>query len=59
MKRNKHALRAGRKNSTYPKKKAFLVRENRRRRERARELGLSSYDHAWGLDYPIDKIPWK
>ncbi len=58
MKRNKQANRAGRKNSTYPKKRAFLVRENQRRRQFAAETG-SEYVPVYGHSYPLDKKPWK
>lgn len=58
MKQNKRALRNGRKNSTYPKKKAFLDRENARRRASAETLGIS-YEHVMGFDYPTGNKPWK
>lgn len=58
MKQNKQALRNGRKNSTYRDKKAFLVRENQRRRDAANEIG-EPYEYVMGFDYPMGQKPWK
>lgn len=58
MKRNKIGKKRSGKRSTYPLKKAFLVRENKRRRQAAKEQGIA-FVPVTGDSYPMGSKPWK